>query len=328
MFKTLFGLRSPAGPAGRLSILIFHRVLPTQDPIFPEEIDVPTFDRICQWISSWGNVLPLDEAVLKLKSGTLPSRAVSITFDDGYADNFTQALPILKKYQISATFFIATRFLDGGRMWNDTVIESIRNSSVSEVDLSKSADLRTLCLGRFSLSTIEEKRKAINSLIGELKYLPGDRRVAMANEIAEIVQSEVPNNLMMSSANVKELHEQGMQIGAHTCSHPILAGLDHESARSEIADSKIFLERLLGERVRLFAYPNGKPERDYCRESVSIVRELGFDAAVTTAWGAARSGSDIFQLPRFTPWNKVHWKFYLRLLDNLRLPEMAIRANG
>jgi hypothetical protein len=68
--------------------------------------------------------------------------------------------------------------------------------------------------------------------------------------------------------------------------------------------------------VRLFAYPNGKPGRDYSREHVDMVRELGFEAAVSTAWGVGHAASDPYQLPRFTPWDKTPGRFALRLLHN------------
>jgi peptidoglycan/xylan/chitin deacetylase (PgdA/CDA1 family) len=108
-----------------------------------------------------------------------------------------------------------------------------------------------------------------------------------------------------------------MQIGAHTVSHPILARLTDEQAREEIGNSKRFLEQLLGERITVFAYPNGKPGEDYLPQSVEVVRSLGFDAAVSTQWGGSRLGDDPLQIKRFTPWDKTRVRFGLRLLRNL-----------
>ena len=116
MLKVVTSWMSPAGPNARLSILIFHRVLSARDPLVPEEIDAPRFDQICRWLKASFNVLPLDAAVASLKAGTLPQRAACITFDDGYADNFRVAMPILQQQGLTATFFIATGFLDGGRI--------------------------------------------------------------------------------------------------------------------------------------------------------------------------------------------------------------------
>jgi len=115
---------------------------------------------------------------------------------------------------------------------------------------------------------------------------------------------------------VLRLHASDMEIGAHTVTHPILARLDPERAASEIGDSKRRLEAITGSPVSLFAYPNGKPGRDYRREHVGMVKQLGFEAAVSAAQGVAHAASDSFQLPRFTPWDRTPGKFVLRLFHN------------
>src|SRR3990167_7749886 len=107
MLKPFFGWMSPAGAKARLSILIFHRVLPEPDPLFPQEMHARQFDAVCGWLAHWFNILPLDRAVQLLDTGTLPARAACITFDDGYADNHDVALPILLHHGLNATFFIA-----------------------------------------------------------------------------------------------------------------------------------------------------------------------------------------------------------------------------
>lgn len=310
ILRTAFSLASPGGVQGRLSVFIFHRVLPEIDPLFPDDPDAQSFAKTLGWIKSWFNVLPLDVAVDHLKRQDLPARAAVITFDDGYADNRTIALPILLQHGLTATFFIATGFLDGGRMWNDTVIESVRLCK------EKSLDLTPLDLGTHDIADTSKKRNAIQTIIGKIKYLPVAERANLTERIAEIAGVIPPDNLMMTSAQVVEMRAAGMQIGAHTVSHPILASIGLEEARDEVADSKTYLERLLGERVTLFAYPNGKPGVDYRPEHAELVQELGFDAAVSTAWGAARRSSDPYQLPRFTPWDKSRLRFGMRLLGN------------
>ena len=109
-----------------------------------------------------------------------------------------------------------------------------------------------------------------------------------------------------------------MEIGGHTVTHPILARLPSSAARTEIVQGREQLESLLGAPVTLFAYPNGKPGQDYLPEHVAMVRELGFSAAVATAWGAASATTDAWQLPRFTPWDKTPARFMVRLLWNYR----------
>jgi peptidoglycan/xylan/chitin deacetylase (PgdA/CDA1 family) len=324
MLKPLLTFASPAGPRGRLSVLIFHRVLPEVDPLFPEEMTARRFDAICGWLTQWFNVLPLDTAAAHLKVGTLPARAACITFDDGYADNHNLALPILQRHNLCATFFIATGFLNSGRMWNDTIIETVRRCG----DLScvkawmpdqGRHDNSAVVPGHDPRSippTIADRQATISTLINRIKYLPTQERVDVTEALAKAAGVSPPTNLMMTSAQVKALRHAGMQIGAHTVSHPILARLSNAEASQHIAGSQHYLQDLLGERISLFAYPNGKPGEDYSPATVEVVRSLDFDAAVCTTWGASRMGDDPLQIKRFTPWDKTALRFGLRMLRN------------
>ena len=314
MLPSLLGVLSPSGPRGRLSVLILHRVRPAIDPLFPDEVHADRFDRLCAWISGWFNVLPLDQAVERLRGGTLPARALAITFDDGYADNHDTALPILQRHGLCATVFIATGFIGGGRMWNDTVIESVRRSPLPVLDLQGTL---AAALGCLALGSMAQRRTAIAQIIGDIKYLPAAERDAWVQAVAERSSAALPDNLMMSAPQIQALHRAGMQIGAHTVSHPILARLPRAAAEREIADSKQALEALLGEPVPLFAYPNGRPADDYTDDSVGIVRRLGFRAAVTTARGAAHARTDLLQIPRFCPWDQRPLAFAARMASNL-----------
>lgn len=314
MLHRLLAHLSPAGQRARLSVLIFHRVLARTDPLFPQEANGARFDAICGWLRAWFNVVPLDDAVSRLRCGTLPERALAITFDDGYADNHDVALPILLRHGLAATFFVSTGFMNGGRMWNDSVIESVRRTSHHILDLRSAGDN---LLGCYSVRTVEEKRAAIEAIIGRIKYLPPSIRCDIVGKISEYAGAALPGDLMLTSQHVLALRRAGMQIGAHTVTHPILAQLDRESAHREIAESKRWLEALLGERVGLFAYPNGKPGDDFNDQTAETVRAVGFDAAVSTAWGAAHQGTDLFQIPRFTPWDRSRLRFGARLMRNL-----------
>lgn len=296
-----------------LSILIYHRILSNPDPLFPDAITAQDFDRHMQALVATFQVLPLPEAVERLRIRSLPVRAACVTFDDGYRDNLQVALPILNKYRLPATVFVATDFLDGGRMWNDTVIEAVRRAERSELDL------RCLGLGCWPLTMIEDRRTAVAELLPRLKYLEPKTRVRLADGIAEAVGAELPSDLMLTSDQVRVLRREGIEIGAHTRSHPILAAIDDEQAREQIVSSKRHLEELLDAPVRLFAYPNGRPGQDYRREHVRMVQEAGFMAAVSTAMGVATVRADVYQLPRFTPWDRTPLRFTARLVLNLLL---------
>lgn len=312
LIRAALSVLSPTGPRARLSILIFHRVLSEPDQLFPGEVDRRRFDELMGWIAEWFNVLSLEEAVARLKRGQLPARAAAITFDDGYADNWLNAVPILQRHRLHATFFIATGFLDGGRMWNDTLIESVRGATVPRLDLG------WVGLGDTSIATVESKQSLLGRLIPAIKHMAPEQRADAVARIAEASRATLPDDLMLSTAQLCALRAAGMGVGAHTVTHPILARLDPASARREIAQSRAVLEDRLGERIGLFAYPNGKLGQDYLPEHVAMVRELGFDAAVSTNWGASGTGSDEFQLQRFTPWDRTRSRFGFRFLRNLQ----------
>jgi peptidoglycan/xylan/chitin deacetylase (PgdA/CDA1 family) len=314
MFRHLLSALSPAGRKAQLSILIFHRVRRHLDPVFPNELDARRFDAVCRWVRNWFHVLPLDAAVQHLRRGELPARALAITFDDGYADNHDVALPILRRHDLPATFFIATGFLDGGRMWNDTIIESLRHCEAASLDLG---GLGPAGLGLFDLGSTQQRRNAIDKTLDEAKYLDDEERLALTERVAARAHVRPPVDLMMTSGQVRELRRAGMQVGAHTVSHPILARLADDKALSEMVNSKRRLEEILDEPISLFAYPNGRPGEDFNERSVELARHAGFNAAVSTAKGTGTAASDLFQLPRFTPWGSGRTRFGTQLAANL-----------
>lgn len=315
----ILALLAPGGASG-LSILVYHRVLPRPDPLFPEQVDAARFAQHLDVLADCFNVLPLSEAAMRLRSGRLPARAACITFDDGYADNASVALPMLRARGMHATFFVATGFLDGGRMWNDTVIEAVRATRLELLDASCAG------LGMIPVVSPDQKRSAVDTLLRALKYRPLQERDWQVAQIARASAAALPDDLMMRSDQLRALHSAGMEVGAHTVSHPILATLPPAAARAEIADGRDALESIVGGKVGLFAYPNGKPGQDYCGEHVAMVRALGFDAAVTTAWG--RASGDAWQLPRFTPWDRRSQRFVLRLARNQMFRAQVLGAAG
>lgn len=292
----------------RLLILTYHRILAQPDPMLPDDIDVATFAWQMQLLRAQFNVLPLAEAARRLQERSLPARAACVTFDDGYANNFTLALPVLARWSIPSTLFIATRFLDGGRMWNDAVIEAIRATRHAEIDLG------AIGLARWPTASSVERVASAHSLIEAIKYHEPEERERAVREIVARAEVELPRDLMMTSAQVKALAGGGMQVGAHTDSHPILKRLASHEAEREIVMGRDRLQEITGAPVRVFAYPNGRPGRDYAAEHVDMVRRAGFDAAVSTAWGCALPGTDPWQLPRVAPWDRSRLRFSLRLL--------------
>lgn len=307
LLQPLATLASGIGKRKKLLIMIYHRVLDEPDYMRPGEVDKETFTWQMQLVAKHFNVLPLAEALERLQNDNLPPRAVCITFDDGYADNYTNALPILQKFNLTATFFIASGFLDGGRMWNDTVIEAVRNIDSPILDLNQQG------LGIFETSCKVQKYQAASQIIQIIKHLEFAERTRVV-KIIEYKSQSLPSNLMMTRQQVINLNSYGMEIGGHTVNHPILEKLEYSTAKKEILENKVFLEELLGRRLDYFAYPNGKPGADFSENHASLVRELKYCAAVSTEIGVASRNNDLFSLPRFTPWDKCMVWFAVRMV--------------
>lgn len=292
---------------GRLLVLIYHRVLPAPDPMYPYDPDAAVFAAQMTALARDFRVLPLGAAVRQLRAGTLPPGAVSVSFDDGFADNATCALPVLRRLGLSATFFIATGYLDGGCMFNDLVIEACRRAPEGRWRTG------TAELGDVEVGAAASRCALAYRLIAQLKYLEPAVRSACAAQLLESLRVPPPAAIMMTRQQVRSLGEAGMEVGGHTRNHPILARLDERSAEREIADGKAELEAIMGHGVNLFAYPNGRPDQDYTARDVELVRRAGFTAAVSTEPGYADARSDLLQLPRVGSWGDRLWRYSGRL---------------
>lgn len=302
----------PSAVSGPLSVLIYHRILEKPDPLLPYEITADEFRHDMKMLASRFRVLDVSEGIQRLREGTLPPYAVCITFDDGYRDNCTVASPILQEFGLRATFFIATGYLDNGRMWNDTLLEMLRAWPETPVDLTDWG------VPLLPMQTLEQRRRTLATLFRWMRRIGVRGRAELLDRLQRELAKPLPNDLMMTAQHVRALADAGMGIGCHTETHPILTRISNRQALEEISVSRAQLEGLIDRPVRYFAYPNGVPGDDYNADHVEIVRQSGFEAAFSTAWGAANQASDLFQLPRFTPWDKTSAGFALRLILSRR----------
>lgn len=314
ILRTLTALASPAGARSRLSAFYFHRTLERPDPLLPGEPDARMFDSILQWIGSQFRVLDPLEACERLYDGSLPSRAAIISFDDGYRDNYTVALPLLLRRRMPAVFFVATGFLGDGAMFNDRVIEAVRRCPDSS--------LRAPAAGGdgeavYPIGSDAERRTAIHRILAAIKHLHPEEREERVRRL-EWEAGVVPrSDLMMDASQVAALHQAGMRVGGHTRSHPILRALPDAQAEAEIRGGADDLAAIVGQRPALFAYPNGRHGKDFDERHVRMVERTGFAFAFTTEPGAADRRSLPFELPRFTPWDRTPSRFAIRALRNL-----------
>ena len=225
----------------------------------------------------------------------LPPRAVAVTFDDGFADNSEVALPILNRYGVPATVYIMVDAVASGTLpwycrlrfafnttrkpeWRD--MESNRNYQLSFPEQRKAALIAAWEKGARTTGSIQEE------------FVRG------VEESLDIESVNGQQNFMLNWDQVRSLRKAGHTIGAHTLSHPNLAHVSGDEARSEITGSKTRLEKEMNEPIDHFSYPHPALNPQWSRRTLEFTREAGFQSAVLTTSGPVHKGDDPHALKR------------------------------
>ena len=292
----------------KLSILIYHQVLDKPDPMRPNEPTAEIFDWQMQLIRRYFTPLSLDDALMHLQQDTLPSNAICVTFDDGYLNNLTIAQPILAKYKIPATVYVATAFSHGTNMWNDRLIHLFADANRTELHLDDE---------QLQLGDNVQRRDLAQQWLKKLKYLPPEERLSKISAFYQQNNAAEQSPLMMTPEQIKQLCDAGVTIGAHTVNHPILKVLPADQQLAEMQQSKQTLQSWTGKDVDHFAYPNGFENIDFDSETVKLVQLVGFKSATVTNGGTTTNVGQRYRLKRFTPWDKTPIRFHLRLINQI-----------
>ena len=228
---------------------------------------------------------------------------VAITFDDGYRDNYTLAFPILKRYQVPATFFICPALVESrSGYWWDDIYELFRNTKEGTLNLDHvlGKTIKGVITGhdRLSLMTKADKLHVAQQTVDRFKDL--DQHAlsksisALREELGISGGSNESPSALLSWAEVREMSEHGMEFGSHTMSHPQLTRLRTSEVRAELAASMAMLSEQLNQPVHGFAYPTG----DYNESVQALVRSAGYAYACTMRHGFVEPRSDLYALRR------------------------------
>ena len=270
---------------GEMRILMLHGV---GDRAFSSE----DFERVLTWLARHFEVVSLAELVHRTVSRLrVQGREIALTFDDGLRNNATVAFPLLRELGIPATFFLCPGLIQEGRwLWNHEVrarLESLDGVLCSRLRESLGFDAP------------ERGESDVDVVVSGMKALELPRRTQVEAFIRKETREFAPLPVhrraydMLAWDEVRRLDPELITIGSHTLTHPILPTLEDADLRTEICDSKRYLERVLGREVEFFCYPNG--ERD--ARARALVAEA-YRAAVTTVPGTVSVGADVLDLPR------------------------------
>ena len=283
---------------GRALVLMYHRLREDGeclDPFYSEgfRLSVNSFEHQMRHLKKHYTVISLDRLVASLMGEeSLPTNAIAITFDDGYRDTYTLAYPILKKYRLPATVFLATGFVGTGELlWYDRVAYLLHQTRCETLTLNGTS---------YSLCTSSERRDAAKRITECFKKISEEQKCELLNDLQRICGVKVDWSdfqLALTWEEVREMARNGITFGAHTVTHPILTRVPLDIAEAEILESKLTIEKKIGKPVGLFAYPNGQP-LDFDEEIEGLVEPLGFKAAFTTINGLIEATANPFSMKR------------------------------
>lgn len=320
--------------APRALILLYHRIVDL--PSDPQLLGVTPrrFAEQLEVVRKYGHPLRLQDLDRALREGKVPRRAVVFTFDDGYADNLHNARPLLERYHIPATVFVASGFIGNPHeFWWDELDRLLLQPGTVPERLELRVDGRTY---RWESSLAAEyseddywrasgwhieqpkdpgpRQRLYRSLYQLLHNLPDATRQQLLMNIREWAgegSNGRPTHRTMSAEEVARLAEGDLiEVGAHTVTHPVLAALPATAQRDEIQGSKVELEQILNRPVASFAYPHGA----YTDETLALVREAKYVYACSSDTDAVWRGADCFRLPRVVvrDWNGDIFARWLR----------------
>jgi peptidoglycan/xylan/chitin deacetylase (PgdA/CDA1 family) len=259
------------------------------------------FEKELAYLKRCFNVVSMDEVARRLENGIgFMKPTVAITFDDGYLDNYTLAYPALKKAGMPATIFVTTGLIGtNDRTWPDQIECALLGTSKTRVELPALVNI-----GNVTIRTKNEKERASIQIARALKIVPNDIRKQL---LGEIVSSLTPNGrnpgrpserLMLNWDEIKEMVGDGITIGSHSHSHPILSRMPVDEAKQEISRSKMIIEEQLGVPAKHFAFPNGERD-DFSEELREHSRGVGIRSVTSLIHGANYDGrGDLFNLKR------------------------------
>jgi peptidoglycan/xylan/chitin deacetylase (PgdA/CDA1 family) len=319
-------------------ILLYHRVARLETDPQLLAVTPAHFAEHLAVINRIATPMRLREMVSAAETGALPSRAVSITFDDGYADNLHLAEPLLRQHGVPATIFATTGHTDTRSefFWDELDFLLLQpgvlpaelilhwGQSTKRFDL---AEASTYSHGQWAQdrnwnvlqpARPGSRQKLYLELCALIHAMPTQQRSDCIRQIREWAGANIAgreSHRMMSSDELRAISNSPViEIGAHTVTHPQLAAETVDQQNDEIRLSRLALETTLGQPATSFSYPFGT-RRDYTSETVAAVAAAGFKMACSNFNGKVESATDRYQLPRFIvrDWDGV--EFERRLIE-------------
>jgi peptidoglycan/xylan/chitin deacetylase (PgdA/CDA1 family) len=284
VFDRLYALRPR-----HLTVLAYHRITDADDPGFvtyrPNVSATPArFAEQMDFISKYFNVISLHDFLLWLRGEEqLPRHPLLITFDDGYRDNFTHALPVLRARNMPAVIFLTTDHIGSSTpFWWDLVAFCFSQTQRQEANLP--------LLGPQCWHDDNSRTLVMEQLLQTLKQVPEDVKAPAVEQLPAVLEVTIPSqtfaDMFLTWDHVRQMIAQRISMGAHTQNHPIMTRIPLEQARSQVRNSRARIEAETGQPATTFAYTNGQAT-DFNPQVQQVLHQEGFEAAFTLLPGLA-----------------------------------------
>jgi peptidoglycan/xylan/chitin deacetylase (PgdA/CDA1 family) len=295
-----------------LRVLMFHSF---------SEAERANVDAMCAYITRHFQPVSLSEVADALDGGkALPQDALAVTVDDGYRNFLLHGHPIFRRHRIPTTLFAVAGFSDRQLwLWHDQIEFGLLNTTRGSVRATLGDEEL-----EFEAATAEQKSDAIGRLSEKLKEVPNDQRVAFVADFGRISGVEIPRDPprdreAMSWDELRAVSAEGVEIGCHTETHPILSRLGTAvELEHEIRGARQHMEDRLGFRVRHFCYPNGRAV-DIGEAAIRCVRDAGYGSAVISTWGLNAAPPERFEIRRLPFDSKLDLAYGKELLAGLHV---------
>ncbi|MGC9337896.1 MAG: polysaccharide deacetylase family protein [Candidatus Cloacimonadia bacterium] len=281
----------------RVNIIMYHRFSNKPKPFMIEQKD---FDNQIRFYIKRYNFITLQQYTdyINGKRNDLPNNPLIITMDDGYEHNFLYGYPVLKKYNIPATIFLATDFIEHKIwLWSDKMQYILAKSKRTEFEFPLGDKMK-----RFDVHDFENWYQTQLTMFAYCATIEDDKKDEYLDELAKLLSVEVPHEAAgrfrpMNWDQILEMSKNGIDYGSHTCSHPILTRISDDRLDHEIRESKKVLENKLQTSINQFCYPNGQ-EHDFNESIIQKLRKAGYLSSVTTIQGYNHIHADPFCIKR------------------------------
>jgi glycosyltransferase involved in cell wall biosynthesis len=290
------------------TVLAYHRIGRPVPDGGPDHVSTERFRSHVRYLKRRYEIVTVGEALERLRGDRVGSRPLlSVTFDDGYADNVAVALPILIEEGCRATLYPTLEAIEEGRApWTHRLARELQRVVLRGADGVATPKVPAMIASLLAEGRTMSQRalgSRIESLVNHVKRLPDEERRRICGTVSEMAGQDEPGEpAMLDAAGLVCWRKAGMEVGSHTARHPILSRTPPAERRAELVLSRRGLEGILGVPVLHLAYPNGRAG-DWDRGTLADARTAGFVSAMTTQYGVNRRDLDPYAIRRINAGN-------------------------